>query len=93
MDQSSLNADEYSHHSGKMVRMQARALFGFAVILSLTCLIVSIWVLDHIYIGQAGIKGKVPDSNYVGWSLVLSTLFILLATVAMKVGRVSDDFF
>ena len=41
MDFSSLVADEYTHYGGKMVRYQGRALLGFAVLLSLICIIIS----------------------------------------------------
>ena len=57
------------------------------------CIGVSIHVLQHVYLEKVGIKGQIPESNYVGWSLVASSILILLAAVATKVGRVSDDFF
>ena len=92
MDQSSLNADEYSHRGGKLVRLQARALFSFAVILLFFCIAISIHVLKHVYLNKYGIKGDIPESNYVGWSLVVGSFCYLMAAILVKVGRVSDEF-
>eukprot|EP00514_Thraustochytrium_sp_LLF1b_P001579 CAMPEP_0184511768 /NCGR_PEP_ID=MMETSP0198_2-20121128/2526_1 /TAXON_ID=1112570 /ORGANISM="Thraustochytrium sp., Strain LLF1b" /LENGTH=153 /DNA_ID=CAMNT_0026901753 /DNA_START=107 /DNA_END=568 /DNA_ORIENTATION=- len=92
MDHSSLNADEYTHHNGRMVRYQARALFGFAIVLSLTCVIVASVVLSNVYINKEGIKGIIPDSNYPGSAILVNTIFTLLATGCMMLARVSDDF-
>jgi hypothetical protein len=54
----------FAQHNGRMVKYQARALFGFALVLMLTCIITSGVVLSKVYIEKGGIKGVVPDSVY-----------------------------
>lgn len=86
MDFSALSADEYTHHGGLMVRYQARALLGFAVAMSVACIIVALHVLVKVYIDKGGIHGQIPDDVYPGWAILWQTIFIFLSTVSMRFG-------
>jgi len=91
MDWSGLSADEFTHHGGSLVKYQTFALLVFAVLLMLTCIVISIWVLSNVYIQKKGINGQAPEEIYPGVAIFLQCAFIAIASVLFRVGRVNDD--
>mmetsp|Transcript_17563 Transcript_17563/g.28425 ORF Transcript_17563/g.28425 Transcript_17563/m.28425 type:complete len:168 (-) Transcript_17563:926-1429(-) len=91
MDFGALQADEYSYHGGRMVKYQSRALLIFAILLSLTCIIISIYVLSDVYIQKKGIKGKIPKDTWPGVAIFLQNTLIFIASFLMRVAKVNED--
>mmetsp|Transcript_11842 Transcript_11842/g.21695 ORF Transcript_11842/g.21695 Transcript_11842/m.21695 type:complete len:104 (+) Transcript_11842:451-762(+) len=82
---------EYSYHGGRMVKYQSRALLIFAILLSLTCIIISIYVLSDVYIQKKGIKGKIPKDTWPGVAIFLQNTLIFIASFLMRVAKVNED--
>ena len=58
-----LYADELTHYRARETRLGARAILLFALILGVSSLFGSIFILADVYEGEKGINGKLPDDK------------------------------
>jgi hypothetical protein len=63
MDWGALHADDLTHFRARETRLGARAVLLFAVVLGLSSLALSVWILADIYAGHKGYDGHLPDSR------------------------------
>lgn len=66
-------------------------LIGFGVLLLIGCFITSCVVLSEIYVKRAGIKNKIPNTDYPGVALLIQAISIIMATASMRYARASED--
>mmetsp|Transcript_6467 Transcript_6467/g.7396 ORF Transcript_6467/g.7396 Transcript_6467/m.7396 type:complete len:165 (+) Transcript_6467:124-618(+) len=90
LDFEALEADDYSHHGGVMVKYQAWGLLIFAILLALTCISISVYILVEIYAKGKGIGGKVPDDVYPGVAIFIQSISLLFAAISMRLGSFSE---
>jgi len=91
IDISVIREDEFTYHGDAKEFYQLRAIFWFALLLLLFCLICSIYVLVHIYSHHNGIHGKIPDRVYPGVALFIQNCCIFVATWLLRYARSEED--
>ena len=61
------------------------------MLLILACFITAAIVLSEIYVKKGGIKGRIPDDDYVGIAILIQTIGIMIATVFFRIARSSEE--